>query len=85
MTSDYKVRPGDTPRSWTVLFLREGPTLTQSNWAPGYTSAHKHTKIEAIAQAFNRTNAELKVLDDRLSDLRVLAVEAAREQCDDDD
>lgn len=66
MTSDYKVRPGDTPRSWTVLFLREGPTLTQSNWAPGYTSAHKATKREALEEAISRVEKDVLVSEERL-------------------
>lgn len=68
MSDKNSTRPKDTHGSWVVLWSgkdNEVPTMTSSNWAPGYTPAHCATQGEALAAAMAKVTRETAIVRQR--------------------
>lgn len=66
-------------KSYVVSFDYEGRVrIEPSHWAPGYTSGHKATELEALQAALRATNDMRNIYKDRAHALRM----AMSERCE---
>lgn len=82
MSDPHSHRPKDSHGSWVVQWSgkdNEVPTMTSSNWAPGYTPAHCATRGEALAAAMAKVTRETAIVRQRWISLSMI-LEQNREE-----
>lgn len=69
------------PKSYTVEEVGgKGYVIKPSTWQPGYTPAHKETKVEALKYVMNKNFNQILEINRKQADLRELLGEVEKEE-----
>jgi len=71
----FSSRPGETIRSYELVWKKNIPVVRPSNWAPGYTPGHHATVEEAVKGGLARLTHDIADMREKWVNLTQMAAE----------